>query len=336
VVFKEGDFISSDRLNEKFELTRSNIINTNLFLEVAIGHTVDSLQMLDVTVYVKERWYWSVLPYLVLSDRSFNEWWYERGRDLRRLTYGVNLTQYNFTGNADIFSAGAYMGFAPHYTLGYSRPYIDKRKRFGVSGRVFYTSRRNLAYRTWNDKLAFISSDSLSFSRYGASGEFRYRRDYNYFHTAFLGFSESRISDTVVRAARAAGGAQLTVSIAQRLPDSDQGDIQEILTLRGGNGLVVEAAITGAISPATQVQGQTLRALLNIPVEEPQVLVYRVSNETRPDGGGGVCGASAPDYVVYWEPSAPGEAGLKVLGVQGGAPGAAAARACTLLDYRRQ
>ena len=200
VVFKEGDFISSDRLNEKFELTRSNIINTNLFLEVAIGHTVDSLQMLDVTVYVKERWYWSVLPYLVLSDRSFNEWWYERGRDLRRLTYGVNLTQYNFTGNADIFSAGAYMGFAPHYTLGYSRPYIDKRKRFGVSGRVFYTSRRNLAYRTWNDKLAFISSDSLSFSRYGASGEFRYRRDYNYFHTAFLGFSESRISDTVVRA----------------------------------------------------------------------------------------------------------------------------------------
>ncbi|MBX3510368.1 MAG: hypothetical protein KF700_04145 [Hyphomonadaceae bacterium] len=146
----------------------------------------------------------------------------------------------------------------------------------------------------------------------------------------------SRVFAPANDAARAAGGAQLTVSIAQRLPDSDQGDIQEILTLRGGNGLVVEAAITGAISPATQVQGQTLRALLNIPVEEPQVLVYRVSNETRPDGGGGVCGASAPDYVVYWEPSAPGEAGLKVLGVQGGAPGAAAARACTLLDYRRQ
>jgi len=200
IVFKEGDFISADKLSEKFELTRSNLINTNLFLETVIGHTVDSLHRVDVTIYVKERWYWSVLPYLALSDRSFNEWWYERGRDLSRLTYGVNLTQYNFTGNADIFSAGVYLGFAPHYYLGYSRPYIDKRKRFGVSGRVFYTSRRNLAYRTWNDKLAFVSSDSLSLSRYGASAEFRYRRDYNYFHTVFFGFSKNRISDTIVRA----------------------------------------------------------------------------------------------------------------------------------------
>lgn len=200
VVFKEGDLVPADKLNEKLELTRSNITNTNLFLEITIDHSVDSLQMLDVSIYVRERWYWSVLPYLVLGDRSFNEWWYERGRDLRRLTYGVNLTQYNFTGNADIFMAGVYMGFTPHYSLGYSRPYIDKRKRFGVSGRVFYSSRRNLAYRTWNDKLSFISSDSLTFSRYGGSAEFRYRRDYNYFHTAFLGFSRSRISDTVVRA----------------------------------------------------------------------------------------------------------------------------------------
>ena len=176
VVFKTGDFIPADQLNEKLELTRSNIINTNLFLDISIAHTVDSLMQMDVTIYVKERWYWSVLPYLVLGDRSFNEWWYERGRDLRRLTYGLYLTQYNFTGNADIFSAGVYLGFAPQYYLGYSRPYIDRQKRFGVSGRVFYTSRRNLAYRTWNDKLAFLSSDSLSFSRFGATAEVRYRR----------------------------------------------------------------------------------------------------------------------------------------------------------------
>lgn len=200
VVFKTGDFIPADQLNEKLELTRSNIINTNLFLDISIAHTVDSLMQMDVTIYVKERWYWSVLPYLVLGDRSFNEWWYERGRDLRRLTYGLYLTQYNFTGNADIFSAGVYLGFAPQYYLGYSRPYIDRQKRFGVSGRVFYTSRRNLAYRTWNDKLAFLSSDSLSFSRFGATAEVRYRHGHNYFHTVFLGFSENQISDTVVRA----------------------------------------------------------------------------------------------------------------------------------------
>jgi hypothetical protein len=135
-------------------------------------------------------------------------------------------------------------------------------------------------------------------------------------------------------AARTTTG-QLTMSVALRLPDagSDNTDQQEILTLRGASGLVVEAAITGAISPATQVQGQTLRALLGIPVEEPQVLVYRVTNETKPEGVGGLCGAAAAAYVIVWEPSTPGASSMRLLGTQGGAPGAADARACTMLDY---
>ena len=200
VVFREGDFIHAELLEEKLANTRSNLINTHLFLDVSVGYTLDSLQQLDVAIVVKERWYWSVLPFLALSDRSFNEWWYEHNHDLRRLTYGVNLTQYNFTGNADIFQAGLHLGFAPYYQLGYSRPYIDKEKRFGVSARVFYTSRRNVAYRTWNDKLSFINSDRVALSRYGVSGEFRYRRNYNFFHTVFFGFSENTIADTISRA----------------------------------------------------------------------------------------------------------------------------------------
>jgi hypothetical protein len=130
---------------------------------------------------------------------------------------------------------------------------------------------------------------------------------------------------------------QLTMTVALRLPDagSDNTDQQEVLTLRGASGLVVEAAITGAVSPATQVQGQTLRALLDIPVEEPQVLVYRVTNETKPEGVGGLCGAESADYVVVWEPAAPGAASMRMLGTRGGAPGAGGARACPMLDYGR-
>ena len=137
-------------------------------------------------------------------------------------------------------------------------------------------------------------------------------------------------------AARAATG-QLTMSVALRLPDAGQenADQQEVLTLHGATGLVVEAAITGAVSPATQVQGQTLRALLNIPVEEPQVLVYRVTNETMPEGVGGLCGAERAEYVVVWEPSAPGASSMRLLGTRGGAPGAGGARACPMLDYAR-
>jgi hypothetical protein len=127
------------------------------------------------------------------------------------------------------------------------------------------------------------------------------------------------------------------MSVALRLPDAEaqNTDQQEVLTLRGATGLVVEAAVTGNISPATQVEGQTLRALMNIPVEEPQVLVYRVTQTTKPEGVQGLCGAEDAEYVVVWEPSAPGSNSVRLLGARGGAPGAGGARACPMLDYTR-
>jgi hypothetical protein len=147
----------------------------------------------------------------------------------------------------------------------------------------------------------------------------------------------SRVFAPQSDAARSATGA-LTVAMTTRLPDAGDasGEITEVLMLTGANGLVVEATITGAVSPATQVQGQTLRALLDIAVEEPRTLVYRVTREAKPEATGqGLCGAETADYVVVWEPAGPGDAAMKVLGVMGGAPGAANARACPMLDYRR-
>ncbi len=137
-------------------------------------------------------------------------------------------------------------------------------------------------------------------------------------------------------AARTATG-QLTVATATQLPDASQpnADAVEVLSLHGANGLVVEAPISSNVTPATQIAGQTLRALMSLPVEEPQVLVYRVSSETKPAGGQGLCGANTTAFVVVWEPSSPGDASYKIMGTYGGAPGAAAAHACPMLEYRR-
>lgn len=146
----------------------------------------------------------------------------------------------------------------------------------------------------------------------------------------------SRVFAATNDAARSATG-QLTVTMPLRLPDanSPNGEPTETLSLHGATGLVVAADINGAVSPATQVGGQTLRALLSLPVEEPQTIVYRVTAETKPASGQGLCGADAPAYVVLWEPSGPGEPVMKIMGVSGGAPGAAGAHACPMLEYRR-
>lgn len=200
--FVPGDTLSSENLEKGLQRSQENLINTNLFLEVEIAQVTDPEGKVDLTVYVKERWYMSILPHVVLGDRSFNEWWYERGRDLSRITYGVNVNHFNVSGNGDILTVRAHVGFTPYYQLAYTRPYIDKEKRFGFSTRLFYTTRRSMPYRTWNDKLAFISSDSLMFQRYGGAFDFRYRRNHNYFHTWTTSFTQTRISDTVALANR--------------------------------------------------------------------------------------------------------------------------------------
>lgn len=136
-------------------------------------------------------------------------------------------------------------------------------------------------------------------------------------------------------ASQATGDIEASTSL--RLPDAGQAgaaDTQEVLTLRGADGLAVEASVMSAVSPATEVQGQTLRALLSLSVDEPQVLVYRVARETKPQGGRGLCGEGETAFLVVWEPAGAGAAAMKVLGLTGGAPGAADARSCAMLEYR--
>lgn len=145
----------------------------------------------------------------------------------------------------------------------------------------------------------------------------------------------SRLFAPVNDAARGATGA-VTMSVALRLPDQAGADSQDVVTIRAAKGLVVEAQLVSQVEPSTQVQGQTLRALLALPVEEPQTLVYRVSTETHPEGVSGLCGAAPAAFVIVWEPTTPGESGLKVLGFTGGAPGAADSRACAMLEYARE
>jgi hypothetical protein len=137
-------------------------------------------------------------------------------------------------------------------------------------------------------------------------------------------------------AARTATG-DLTVTMATRLPDASQAGAgpQDVVTLRGANGLTLDGEITGVVSPATQIEDQTIRALMQLPVEEPQVLVYRVASETKPENGQGLCGGTDAAFVVVWEPSGPSDGAFKVMGVSGGAPGAAGARLCPMLEYRR-
>lgn len=137
-------------------------------------------------------------------------------------------------------------------------------------------------------------------------------------------------------AAKSATGG-LSVLMASRMPDAEHASAppQDTITFHGANGLQIDGDLQSAVAPTIAVAGQPLSAAMALPATATQVTVYRVVNEVKPTNGTGLCGAVATAFLVVWEPSAQGEPVLKALGVSGAAPGAAGAKACTLLEYRR-
>ncbi|MCP9762470.1 POTRA domain-containing protein [Lacihabitans soyangensis] len=194
--FKVGDSLSSVDLEKYIERSKQNLINTNLFLTVNILYNSND-QFTDIYIVLKERWYLVVLPEVLLADRSLNEWWYERNRDLTRLTYGINAKHFNLSGNNDQLRAKIMGGFVPYFELSYAKPYIDKRKRIGIRAGAFYSTQRTMAYRTWNDKLDFFVSEKRMRERKGAIFELRLRNALYHFHTINLGYTNTTISDTI-------------------------------------------------------------------------------------------------------------------------------------------
>ena len=203
-----GDTLTQAQLGRQLELDRRKIVNTNLFVTVALqaNEVVDSvvstrpeLKKMVVSVTVKEQWYLLAYPIFSLADRNFNEWWYERGRSLERTIYGVHVSYQNLTGNNDRLRLVAEFGFVPRFELGYSLPYLDKKQRTGISANLSYINNRTLAYRTRSDKLLFLNSEALTRERFVPSLSITHRRNFYGFHSLNLAYSVTKIADTIAR-----------------------------------------------------------------------------------------------------------------------------------------
>ncbi len=201
MALKPGDTTSRGSLQEKIEIDRRKIVNTNLFITVdmlQIPDAVDST-LVNIRVVVKERWYFVILPVFQLADRNFNEWWYDRKRDFRRTTYGLYLSYRNLTGRADRLTVEANFGFVPKYQISYSVPYIDKAQKTGITTGISYTTNKTLPYRTWEDKLDFFNSEQLNRERFFTFVNLTRRNKFYGFHGADLRWNYLQLSDTIAR-----------------------------------------------------------------------------------------------------------------------------------------
>lgn len=194
---RTGDSLKKATLNEVLEIDRRKIVNTNLFVTVNVAIINISDSVIDVEIEVKERLYFVAFPVFYLADRNFNEWWYERKRDLRRTIYGVYTKHSNLTGNNDQLKLRAEFGFVPNFEIAYSTPYLDKDLTKRISVGVLYVMNKTMAYRTWQDKLQFFQSEAKQRERLYIYSVFSQRKGFYQSQQLELSYTQVQIGDTI-------------------------------------------------------------------------------------------------------------------------------------------
>jgi outer membrane protein assembly factor BamA len=197
---KTDSVIACSDTASAFRMEANKVFNTGLFNFVTV-QTVNGIpapdtlknSYADLHVIVKERWYTFPYPVLELSDRSFNEWYYNRGASLSRINYGIRLTQNNLSGNNDPLKLTFQGGFTHRVELSYVSPYINKGMNAGFSGRVVYATEKSIYVRTDSNTLHNFTQDT---------GNARERIIVNFAYSLRRGFFENHRFDVFFNQAK--------------------------------------------------------------------------------------------------------------------------------------
>ena len=198
--FSQGDSISQPTLQDRLLSNKQNILNTGLFTDVSILTENHDNNKVSILIKVKENWYIYPLFLFELADRNFNVWWQDKGHDPDRINFGIDLYHTNFTGNRDRLKLGLLLGYKQKVELEYHIPHLNKSQTFGLTFDSYYSRRKEIAYKSIGNKLAFDRKENLfQLHRFKAGITFQYRKKINTYHLFRLAFRQNKIADRVVQ-----------------------------------------------------------------------------------------------------------------------------------------
>ncbi len=200
IPFKQGDYVTPEQLSKDLITAKQQLINTSLFLDVAVYIENRYGQFVFITIFVKERWYIFPLPYFRYVDPNFNTWWVTYNHSLKRTNYGIKFLHNNISGRNDKFTTWLVTGYSQQIALKYERPYFDKKLKNGFSLYVSYLHQRELNYGTDSNKQQFFMPDSLFFVRKAIKAEasYIYRPGLRIRHIFRLGYIYENVADTIL------------------------------------------------------------------------------------------------------------------------------------------
>lgn len=196
--FKVGDVLDLNEVDQKLELSRRKLMNTNLFIWVRSEYHLSPAGKLIIHFDLLEQWYLLGYPVFQLADRNLNEWW-ARGHPLDRAIYGIHFLHSNFRGRAEKLMLKAETGFTQRIEFSYSNPYVDRKKTLGVGFNVDYTTSKNIAYKTQADTLVYLGSDNILREKWSGGLSFRKRFRFYDFQILEIKYTHNVVADTITR-----------------------------------------------------------------------------------------------------------------------------------------
>ncbi|MFU8843398.1 MAG: POTRA domain-containing protein [Bacteroidales bacterium] len=199
LLFREGDTIAIGRIEQLTEQSRKNLMNTSLFNFVTIHlNQADTFSpRIDVLIEFIERWYIWPVPIIELADRNFNEWLEKM--NFKRVNYGMYLTWNNFRGRRERLVLYSRFGYDERYNLGYQIPYINRKQTLGLGFAGGFSRNHEIAYNSIENKEVYYRSET-DYPRtvYFGYSEISYRKGIHNMHRGLLGFTDLRLTDTVL------------------------------------------------------------------------------------------------------------------------------------------
>jgi len=144
VILREIPFSFPDTLRaQDFLLIQNRVQNLFLFNQVEV-YPVSNGQEEILLIDVKETWYIYPVPILFINDRDWD-----------KLSYGMQISHFNFRGMNEKISLGGWAGYNPSFFINYYNPWMGKKTKFTFGVGLFKRRIENKFFPFDEDHLGF-------------------------------------------------------------------------------------------------------------------------------------------------------------------------------------
>jgi outer membrane protein assembly factor BamA len=158
----EGMEIPIDNLEKWINIAENRLMNTSLFLEVNIGF-INSKDGINLTINVRERWYYWLYPILEHADRNFASFIHQREWD--RINYGLSFEKHNLRGRNELLKLKARLGYREQLGVLYDNPALNRNRKHGIQlSYDRFRQRKNLMGIVDNQPVYFYDDAKVAIS----------------------------------------------------------------------------------------------------------------------------------------------------------------------------